>query len=59
LRPQSRYRGRQAPPIKKVTFLHQAGYVHGDVHDTNIMVKDRSQGFKLVDFDWSGRIGKV
>jgi serine/threonine protein kinase len=40
--------------------LHQEGYVHGDVRDTNIMVRtDGSQGFKLVDFDWSGRIGKV
>jgi len=25
----------------------------------NIMVKDGSQGFKLVDFEWSGRIGEV
>ena len=46
--------------VKKLTSLHQAGYVHGDVRDTNIMVKkDGSQGFKVVDFDWSGRIGEV
>jgi thiamine kinase-like enzyme len=46
--------------VKKLTSLHQAGYVHGDVHNRNIMVKkDGGQGFKLVDFDWSGRIGEV
>jgi RIO1 family len=42
--------------MAKLTSLHQANYVHGDAHDTNIMVK---KGFKLVDFDWSGRIGEV
>ena len=41
---------------QKLTSLHQANYVHGDVRDTNIMVKkDGVRGFKLVDFDWSGR----
>ena len=46
--------------IEKLTALHQENYVHGDVRNTNIMVKkDGSQGFKLVDFDWSGRIGEV
>jgi len=45
---------------QKLTSLHQANYVHGDVRDSNIMVKkDGVQGFKLVDFDWSGRIGEV
>ncbi|KAG2125667.1 hypothetical protein DEU56DRAFT_565712 [Suillus clintonianus] len=40
--------------------LHQEGYVHGDIRDTNVMVKrDRSPGFKLVDFDWSGKIGEI
>jgi serine/threonine protein kinase len=44
----------------KLTSLHQANYVHGDVRNTNIMVKmDGNQGFKLLDFDWSGRIGEV
>jgi hypothetical protein len=44
----------------KLTSLHQENYVHGDVRNTNIMVKkDGNQGFKLVDFDWSGRIGEV
>jgi serine/threonine protein kinase len=46
--------------IGKLTSLHQENYVHGDVRNTNIMVKkDGNQGFKLVDFDWSGRIGEV
>lgn len=46
--------------IEKVTSLHQANYVHGDVRGTNIMVKkDGTQGFKLVDFDWSGKIGQA
>jgi len=46
--------------IGKLTSLHQENYVHGDVRNMNIMVKkDGSQGFKLVDFDWSGRIGDV
>lgn len=45
---------------RKLTLLHQENYVHGDIRDTNIMVKrDGVQGFRLVDFDWSGRIGQV
>lgn len=43
----------------KLTSLHQAGYVHGDVRDTNVMVREDGQGFMLVDFDWSGEIGTV
>ncbi|KAG2084900.1 hypothetical protein BD769DRAFT_1374621, partial [Suillus cothurnatus] len=40
--------------------LHQDHYVHGDIRDTNVMVKkDRSPGFMLVDFDWSGIIGQI
>ena len=46
--------------IGKLASLHQENYVHGDVRNTNIMMtKDGSQGFKPVDFDWSGRIGEV
>ena len=44
----------------KVIALHQAGYVHGDIHDANLMVrKDGSPGFMLIDFDWAGEIGKA
>lgn len=40
--------------------LHQESYVHGDIRNTNVMVKkDCSPGFKLVDFDWSGIIGEI
>jgi len=39
----------------KLSFLHNKGYVHGDLHNANIMVKvNGDQGFKFVDFDWSG-----
>lgn len=44
----------------KVTSLHQAGFVHGDIRTTNIMVKKNgSPGIMLVDFDWAGEIKKV
>src|SRR5262249_6448860 len=43
----------------KLTHLHRAGYVHGDIRDTNIMVKRDGKGFMLLDFDWSGRDGTV
>jgi hypothetical protein len=33
--------------------------VHGDVRDANVMVKKDRSGWKLVDFDWSGKIGQV
>jgi len=42
----------------KLASLHQTSYVHGDVRNTNIMVKENgSQGFKVVDFDWLGKVG--
>ena len=43
----------------KLSHLHQEGYVHGDVRDTNVMVRPDGKGFMLVDFDWSGEIGEV
>ena len=48
-------------PIKeKVVTLHQQGYVHGDLCDTNLMVRDNSvPEMMLFDFDWAGEIGKV
>jgi serine/threonine protein kinase len=41
--------------------LHQEGWVHGDIRNSNIMVKKSSpcETFQLVDFDWSGRIGEA
>ena len=44
----------------KIIELHQQGFVHGDIQDTNVLVrKDRMKGFMLVDFDWAGEIGDV
>jgi serine/threonine protein kinase len=50
----------EAEVREKVTNLHQAGYVHGDIRNTNIMVKKNgSRGIILVDFDWAGAIGEA
>lgn len=48
--------------LKHIKEMHSAGYVHGDLRSTNVMV--RSDGpldghFKLIDFDWSGLVGQV
>jgi hypothetical protein len=44
----------------KLKELHQAHFVHGDIRDTNIMVRmDGKPGFMLVDFDWAGVAGDV
>ncbi|KAF8624458.1 hypothetical protein AX15_005864 [Amanita polypyramis BW_CC] len=45
----------------KIMQLHQKGYVHGDLRDVNVVVKQDSvdDSFLLFDFDWSGVIGKA
>ena len=44
---------------KRLVELHQAGFVHGDVRDANIIVrKDNNSGFMVIDFDWSGVIDR-
>ncbi|KAF8834021.1 hypothetical protein BDN67DRAFT_915782 [Paxillus ammoniavirescens] len=43
---------------KKLKDLHNGGFVHGDIRDTNIMVTDKEQ-FMIIDFDWAGKINKV
>jgi serine/threonine protein kinase len=44
----------------KLASLHQGSYVHGDIRNANVMVKeDGSLGIRLVDFDWSGKVGEV
>ena len=43
----------------KLAALHQDGLVHGDVRDANVMVRKEPFAWKLVDFDWSGRLGEV
>jgi len=37
-------------------MLHDKGFVHGDARMSNIMI-DKSEHVKIIDFDWSGRIG--
>jgi hypothetical protein len=41
--------------------LHRAHFVHGDLRDANILVRQGGgkPGFMLVDFDWAGVFGKV
>jgi serine/threonine protein kinase len=56
--------GSQTPALfgqmeDKLVRLHQAGYVHGDIHDVNIMVQGDGSGFMLLDFDWAGKIGEA
>ena len=36
--------------------MHQAGWVHGDLRSTNVMVKKSGLdgSFLFIDFDWSG-----
>ena len=44
----------------QTTFCRRDGRRRADLCNTNIMVKkDGSQGFKLVDSDWLGRISEV
>lgn len=50
----------ELPLMETVTSLHQAGFVHGDLRDSNIWVNTESLSkFMLTDFDWSGVIGTV
>jgi hypothetical protein len=50
--------------MKVVMDLHEGGFVHGDIRDTNILVDldsltDDSDGVnvQLIDFDWAGSVG--
>ncbi|KAF8833241.1 hypothetical protein BDN67DRAFT_792596, partial [Paxillus ammoniavirescens] len=44
----------------QLKHLHLGGFVHGDIRDTNIMLKEDDQKqFMIIDFDWAGKIGKV
>ena len=41
-------------------MLHEAGYVHGDIQDTNIMALENDpKKFVFIDFNWAGKVGKV
>lgn len=43
------------PIQEQLKKLHAENLVHGDLHDTNILVKkdDRTK-FMIIDFDWAG-----
>ncbi|KAI6095799.1 hypothetical protein EDD16DRAFT_1778249 [Pisolithus croceorrhizus] len=44
----------------KLAGFHEAGFVHGDIRDTNIMVsKSDNTQFRIIDFDWAGIAGEV
>ena len=46
-----------AEVLEKVKSMHAAGYVHGDIRRTNVMVKKNGgEGMLLIDFDWAGII---
>ncbi|KAI6110148.1 hypothetical protein F5141DRAFT_1004632, partial [Pisolithus sp. B1] len=42
---------------------YRAGYVHGDLWDTNLFVRDaeprQTTQFVLLDFDWAGKVHKT
>jgi RIO-like serine/threonine protein kinase len=47
-----------------VRALHQEGFVHGDIRDTNILVDPETLGsddvaIHIVDLDWAGQIGEA
>ena len=49
---------------KTLRVLHDAGFVHGDLRDTNILIDLKSLEsddvkIHFVDFDWAGRIGET
>ncbi|KAF8833879.1 hypothetical protein BDN67DRAFT_916066, partial [Paxillus ammoniavirescens] len=44
----------------QLKHLHLGGFVHGDIRDTNIMLKEDDQKqFMIIDFDWAGKTGEV
>lgn len=52
---------------KMVKMLHEKGFVHGDIRDTNLLVnrnsllsdEDAEAEVYFIDFDWGGRIGEA
>jgi hypothetical protein len=42
-----------------IAELHKENKVHGDIRETNVMVKDGGDGFMLVDYDWAGEQGEA
>ncbi|KAG9310551.1 hypothetical protein JVU11DRAFT_9099 [Chiua virens] len=45
---------------EKLSKFHAAGYVHGDLRDTNIMAsKSDTTDVKFIDFDWAGKANET
>jgi len=50
------------PITSLIEALHNhcgTGYVHGDLHDTNFLVRGDMGNFMLIDFDWAGPVGQT
>lgn len=45
--------------LNKLKRLHDAGYVHNDIHDGNILYNPDTGEVSLIDFGLAGRIGEV
>ncbi|KAG6331143.1 hypothetical protein ID866_7942 [Astraeus odoratus] len=46
--------------LEKLKEFHDAGFVHGDIRDANIMVSRTDEmRFMFIDFDWAGRVDEV
>jgi len=39
--------------------MHQNHMVHGDIRDTNVIFDTASNQFRLLDFDWAGKVEEV
>jgi len=59
------FRDRQplkGPITSLIEALHNhggTGYVHGDLHEHNILVRNDMTNFMLMDFDWAGPVGQT
>ena len=45
--------------LKIMTKMSSRNYVHGDLRPPNILVVDAGKSFKIIDFDWAGKVGKM
>ncbi|OJA12589.1 hypothetical protein AZE42_06900 [Rhizopogon vesiculosus] len=49
----------EEPVRSLIQELHENGYVHGDLRDTNFFMRGDDGHFMLLDFDWAGPIGST
>jgi len=42
-----------------VKSFHDAGFVHGDLREPNIMCDGEKEKAMLIDFDWGGKVGEA